>query len=185
LVLVLAYLIFLSAIFAHGLFIWETTLERSITLATGVVVLVVTLVMLRHGALRGRVVIEVREDQRPGGLSFVTVTAAGQPLAAQVTLSLDTDQGEAGLAPADIQGFAALRSAAIQLPATSAEELKVWVHRLTSEWTSQGLPSRVEVRLSGGSPTTSLSMPRGQALVPFSGQAAKVTVVLAEAAGKA
>jgi hypothetical protein len=184
-VLVLAYLTFLSAIFVHGLFIWESALERSVTLAIGLLVLAATVVMLRRGALRGRVVIELRDDQRPGGRSFVAVTAVGKPAAAPVCLVTANGQSAPHPAPFALPAFIDLQSAIVQLPATSAAELKVWVHRLTPEGNSVGLPARAVVRLGGAEADRVLPMPRGQALLAFTGQAAEVTVVMGEATGEA
>jgi hypothetical protein len=59
-VLVALYLIFISSLLAHGQLIWQAPFERSAALFTALLVLGMTFLAIRGGALRPRVVVELR-----------------------------------------------------------------------------------------------------------------------------
>ena len=78
------YLLFLSNLFLHGLVIWEHPLMRVGGVAIGLLVFVVTVAIVRRGAFAPRVVVELRQDRRRDGRSFLAVTAGGQPASAAI-----------------------------------------------------------------------------------------------------
>ena len=55
------YLISVSILFLHGLFIWQQPLPRAIAVLVGVVILIVTSLMVQQGAFARHLVIEVRQ----------------------------------------------------------------------------------------------------------------------------
>ena len=57
----------------------------------------------------------------------------------------------------------------MNLPATSARELKVWVHQVTPDGYSQGVPADLQVRNGSAAPPAAVPLVEGQALVPLSG----------------
>lgn len=177
-----AYLLFVVCIFVYGLFIFEGIVERGVTLLAGVVTLGVTWVMLRRGALARRLVVELRQDQSLGGTSVISLTANGQPATAQVGLVEHAgSQGEIQAAIGQVPIPRGLRSASIQLPATQASELKVWVHKITPEWRSEPLPARLSVRCSGEAKEYDLASRSGQIILPITGEACELEITLGEA----
>ena len=166
-VLVASYLFFLSAIFVHGLVIWESTAERIVTLLAGVGILTATIVILRRGALFPRAVVELREDHSPGGQDLFNIPAGGQSVPARVRLNYADGEQEVEAATGEVKAFDALRSPAFRLPATGARELKVWAHRLTAEGISEGLAVRLELQDGAQTRQVDLSRSNGQVVLPL------------------
>lgn len=179
-VLTVTYLLFVGAIFVYGLFIFESIVERAVTLLVGVVVLAATVVILRRGALAGRLVVELREDQTLGGTSAVSLTARGQPAAAQVRLVNADGQCEARAVIGQVPISRSLRSASVQLPAIAASQLKAWVHKITPEWRSEALPALLSVRGLGEPQEFDLAPGGGQIVLPTTGEACELEITLAE-----
>jgi amino acid permease len=179
-VLVGTYLLFLGSIFVHGLFIYEGTMERAVTLLVGSVVLVVTIIMLRRGALDTRVVVELREDLTPNRQHVFNITASGQPMTAEVWLGYGDGEQHVQAATGEIPAFVSLRYAIFQLPVTEARELKIWAHKITPEWTSEGLPTLAKVHRGDEKKELDLKLSGGQAVLPLDGEVCQVEIILPE-----
>jgi hypothetical protein len=177
-VLVGTYLLFLSAIFIHGLVIWPTALERVVTLAVGALVVLATAIMLQRGALRSRAVIELRQDQTSGGKDVFNVTVSGRPASTEVRLKYAAEEKQLLAAGGEVPSFESLRAATFQLPASSADQLKVWAHRLTPEGGSEGLPAQVLVRDGAATREVGAVQFSGQVLLPLDGSAGEATITL-------
>jgi amino acid permease len=151
------YLLFVANLFLHGLVIWSGPVERACALAVGLLALGSTLASIRRGAFTPHAVIELRDDQRTGA-SFA-VTATGEPLAARVHLTYaDGDTQTRQAAAAEVPNLSTLRQAVFELPATQADELKVWAHQVTSQGESEPLPALVDTaRLPDGGWTVKIS----------------------------
>jgi hypothetical protein len=172
------YLVFLGSIFVYGLFIYEGIVERVVTLLVGSVVLVVTIIMLHRGALDTRLVVELRQDMTPKGRHVFNVTAGGQPLTAEVRLGYGDSEQRLRAATGQVPAFDSLRCATFDLPAISARMLKVWVHRLTPEDTSEALSATLIVNC--GAETQELDMKQcgGQAVLPLASGSCRVELTL-------
>jgi len=142
------YLVAVSILFLHGLFIWQNAFQRLVAILVGVVVLVMTYLMVRKGAFARRVVIEVRQDPAVTGQAEGTfmVTDSGQR-ATQARVELGYADGERIFQAACgvIPEFSGLRSAKFHLTGTKAQELRVWLHRVTPDGQSENLPALVKV----------------------------------------
>jgi hypothetical protein len=158
LVLLGVYVLFAASVFVHGTLIWADPLQRAVALLVGAALVVLTIVVIRGGAFRPRVVIEVRVE--PG---------SGQPMAVSVT-----DTGR--VAGAAVRVLAS--SAHLDVPGTMARELKLWTHRVAPSGDSVALAAHVEVRDAGGARTLELSDSVGQALMPLSGKPYEVGITL-------
>jgi amino acid permease len=173
------YLLFLSNLFLHGLVIWDHAVLRIGGVAIGLVMLVVTVGMIRRGAFAPRVVVELRQDQRRGERSRVTITAGGEPAAAEVRL---TDaQGDRLLqgSTGELPELETLRSVWVTLPAGRARELKVWAHTISPDGISERLP--VTVTLHDGDERRDLDLDRsgGQMVLPLKHEACRLEFTLA------
>ena len=136
------YLIFLGSIFVFGLFIWETAVERSITLVTGIAILIVTMQMLRRGAMDRRLVIQVVDDQTLDGRSSFSVVDAGESATTDITLTYPGHQQSIRAASAWSCWFHALRRLDFQLTPTSTVQVKLWSYQLTPAGAVVPLPTR-------------------------------------------
>jgi hypothetical protein len=183
-ILAVTYLIFVGGIFIYGLFIFENIVERAITLIVGVVVLVATVVILRRGALSGRLVVELREDQTLGGINMINLTANGQPATAQVCLVNTNGGRQVQSTSGQVRISSGLRSASIPLPASKARELKVWAHKITPEWRSEVLPARLCVQSDHGMEEFDLASRAGQIVLSNYGEACEIEITLAQALTK-
>jgi hypothetical protein len=170
------YLIFLAAILVHGLWIWSDPFQRLVALLVSGVIAGMTFVTLQQGAARPRVGVELRVDQAAGGRATFNIVGAGSPQPATILLKYEKTEQRLQAAGAEIASFEALCSVTFQLPATLAKELKIWLHRLTPEGDSEGLPARVEVLWDGQKQEFELSSANGQAVLPFSGEACRIEI---------
>jgi hypothetical protein len=140
------YLISVGILFLHGLFIWQELLPRTIAILVGVAVLVVTVLMMRQGAFSRRLVIEVRQEPAEGGVGTFMVTDSGRA-ATQTKVELGYLDGEriCQAASGTIPECSNLRFAKFSIPGTKAQELKVWLHRVTAEGQTENVPALVKV----------------------------------------
>jgi amino acid permease/predicted transcriptional regulator len=143
------YLVAVSILFLHGLFIWQNAFQRVVAILVGVVILAMTSFMVRKGAFARRLVIEVRQEPAVPEQSSgtFTVTDCGRA-ATQARVELGYADGERlyQAASGAIPEFPELCSALFHLPGTKAQELLVWVHRVTPEGQSEQLPALLRVR---------------------------------------
>src|SRR6266571_953421 len=142
------YLVAVSILFLHGLFIWQNAFQRLVAILVGVVVLVMTYLMVRKGAFARRVVIEVRQDPAATGQAEGTfmVTDSGQRATqARVELGYADREPIFQAASGVIPEFSGLCSAKFHLTGTKAQELRVWLHRVTPDGQSEHLPAQVKV----------------------------------------
>jgi amino acid permease len=140
------YLISVGILFLHGLFIWQEPLPRTIAILVGVAVLVVTVLMVRQGAFSRRLVIEVRQEPAAGGGGTFMVTDTGRA-ATRTKVELGYLDGEriCQAASGIIPECSNLRFAKFSIPGTKAQELKVWLHRVTAEGQTENVPALVKV----------------------------------------
>ncbi|MGB8647524.1 MAG: hypothetical protein WCF84_19985 [Anaerolineae bacterium] len=176
--LTLVYLFFLGIILAYGLFIFDSPVSRGFALAVFLVILGVTIQTLRGGALRPRLVIELRDDQSGDGPASFVFTENGAPLNSQLQLDYGNRTEPGHGATGEIRAFAALQSAHLTFPATGARELKVWVHRLTAGGGSRGLAARVEIDDSGSWRPVTLDPATGEGRAALGGALKQARIIL-------
>jgi hypothetical protein len=161
------YVFFLGNLFLHGLIIWQHPVERAAALVAGTLMLGMTLVMIRRGAFTPRLVVELRHDQRAGDDAVLTIVAAGQLAPAEVRLRYADGEQHMQTVSADVPTFSALRSATVHLPTTTARELKVWAHMVTSEGHAESLPGLLEVHTDAETKQFDMQLCGGQVIVPL------------------
>ena len=140
------YLVAVSILFLHGLFIWQNAFQRGMAILVGVVILGMNYLMVRRGTFARRLVIEVRQEPAEQGSGTFMVTDCGRA-ATQARVELGYVDGERSdqAASGAIPDFPELCSAKFHVPGTKAQELLVWVHRVTSDGQSENLPALVKV----------------------------------------
>jgi hypothetical protein len=120
-------------------------------------------------------VVQVRDEPAARGQPSFSIVADGSPLNVPVRVNdTHTVQGASG----ELAAFGSIQSVTLDLPATSARELKVWAHRITPEGNSEGLSASVEVLHSAKPEALTLSLVAGQITTPFTGEACEVRIVL-------
>ena len=144
-VLGLLYVFFVSSIVVHGLFIWEAWPLRLFALGSTIAILIVTGMIWRRGLWDGRVVLELRHDQRLNGISQFSVVGNGGPLLAAVKLIYREREREHNSPSEPIEDFDALEAAVFQLPPNPATQLKLWLHHLPAEGGSKSLPAHITI----------------------------------------
>jgi amino acid permease len=177
-VVVGVYLLFLTGILAHGLFIWSDLGARLIALLTVVVILVITFVFIRRGAFTPRTVVELRANHPPRPAVF-TVTSVGQSAPIDIRLNYKSGEQQLRAATGDIPDFNNLRAITFHLPPTPATELKLWLHRLTPENFSKPLSGRVTVQQGQEKREIDVAA-AGQVILPLNGDVCRVEIVLVE-----
>jgi amino acid permease len=185
------YLLFIAAIFLHGLVIWQNPLLRVCALLVGLLMVVATLMMVRQGAFAGRVVVEICEDLTPGpaparqgqAAGRFAITALGRPAAAAVRLVYPAGERRLTATADVVPEFGDLCQASFDLPATAARDVKIWAHRITPDGVSESLPAVAEVRCGDSARTVDLRLTGGQAVLPVTGPGCRVTVRLGASDG--
>ncbi len=177
----LLMLFFIATILVHGLYIWEAWPLRLLGIGGALIILLVTLRTWRQAARTSRVVITVRHDAQPQGQSQLSLVAQGQPLSAEVSLTTQQGQTHQTCTVAPLTNFAALRKIAVQLPSTAASTLKLWLHDLSAEGLSSGLPAQVTVAVPGQSPGLAHTTTPEQGILslPLAGESCQVEIALA------
>jgi hypothetical protein len=136
---------FLAGIALHAFVIWEDPIERGLALAVTVFTAGLVVWILRGPAFRRSVAIEMRDTQRGTGTDpALNVVVAGRAVAADIRLERDDGATELHDATKPLL-FAGLRRATFTIAGQAARELKVWVHRVTPDGESIGLPATVQV----------------------------------------
>jgi hypothetical protein len=173
-------MLFLFNLFLHGLVIWQNPLARGSALFVGVLIIGMTLVMLRRGAFARRLVVEIREDQLKGGQTEFSLIAAGQPATTEVQLGYPEGERVYQAASGDIPDFARLQYITFHLPATAAQELKVWAHKIISAGNSESLHAALEVHSGDEMKQFDLKLSGGHVILPLTGEACWLKIVFAE-----
>jgi hypothetical protein len=124
-------------------------------------------------------VVELRVEQNSGGLAVFNVVVEGKWLPAEVCLSYQSNEQHLQAATGEVPNFSALRSIEFDLPATPARELKVWLHQVTPEGDSEGLPAQVEIQCGDQKQEFDLSSADGQVVLPINGEACRIGVTFA------
>jgi amino acid permease len=177
-ILVGIYLIFLCAIFVYGLFIYQGAVERAVTLLIGAAIVVVTIEMLRRGALKKRAVVELHADYSPGGRHQFNVVAGGKPAVTPVRLEYTDCVEQVTAASGSLSSLASLCSAAFELAPGGASEVKVWTHSISPEWISEPLPTKLCVRCDSSWRELDLAQTGGKALLPCDCETCQLTLLL-------
>lgn len=139
------FVLSLSNLLLHGLLIWEHPLQRVGGVLVGLLVLGVTVSMIRRGIFASRVVVELREDRRRGGRSWLSVVSGGEPVPATVRLT-DTGGRPQMLGPTgELPQLATLRSVTVNLADAPPRELKAWAHTISPDGVSEGMAARVSI----------------------------------------
>ena len=142
-------LFFVASILIHGLYIWDAWPLRLFAIGGGLAILAVTALTWQRARTAGRVVIEVRHDARLRGNSQFSLVAHGEPLVAAVRWQDNRGQAQIQSAGAELPNFAKLQRLIFDLPPTKAATLKLWLHDVSAEGVSRGLPAQVVVTYPG------------------------------------
>jgi amino acid permease len=184
--LVVVYLLFIGALFAHGLVIWDDPAARICALAAGLGMLAIPAVLARGGAFARRLTLEVRDDQRSGTAGFEFL-AGERPVSGNVTLEYEEgEQRPEGLV-GEIATLDSLRRVVFRLRRAQEplpDQVKVWVHRVTPEGESESLPATARVSSGKRAEAADLSLSRGEAVFPFADAELEVEIALRESAAQ-
>lgn len=136
---------FLVGILLHGLLIWEDPIERAAALGIAALTGGLIISILRGDSFRRSVGIEIRDAARGAAMEpAFSVVVAGASRPAEVTLEHDDGTIEVTAATGPVS-LASLRRATFTLAGHAARDLKIWVHRVTAEGDTVGLPGSVQV----------------------------------------
>jgi hypothetical protein len=161
------FLLTLADLFIHGLVIWQNPLERGVALATGLILLGATGIIIRRGGLLSRVVIELRKDYQEDRPVTLAITAAGKPAPSQVELIYQEGEKSLHTARSVVEAFDQLRYANLQIPEGDYHDVKVWVHQVSSVGDSQSLPAQVEYCTKDTLRKSDPGLSHGQIVIPL------------------
>jgi amino acid permease len=182
--LAFVYLLFVGALFAHGLVIWENPAERISALAAGLAMLAIPAILVRGGAFARRLTLEVRDDQRSGTAGYAFL-AGERPVSGNVTLEYEEGEQRPEGFVGEIAPLSSLRRVVFKLRRAqepSPDQVKVWVHRVTPEGESESLPATARVSTGKRTEAADLSLSRGEAVFPCRDAEVEVEIALRESA---
>jgi hypothetical protein len=174
------FILYLALIFFYGIFIYDNLLERLVTISVGVFMIIVTWLMIRRGAFQPRLVIELRDEQRPGQASQLSVVANGQAIDIPVLLSYHGIPNQE-IHPGDPLGeLRSLHTVSLPIPdeIEHISQVKVWVHSVSPQADSAGIPADVQITTVSNEVMEQASLPNGLAVLPLPPGAQKVHIML-------
>ena len=174
------YLLFLAGVWVHGLVIWQSPVERLAAVVCGLLVLVMTVLTLKKGAFRRRLVVQLRQDEGDEQVTF-SVVAGGEAAIADVVAT--TGQGDTAYhaASGQVLHTAALRGLTFRISNIPVHEVKVWAHRVEREGPSTPLPADLTLSTADGERCTSQDLGAGPVVVAWSGQDSRVELAFRSA----
>jgi hypothetical protein len=136
--------------------------------------------MIRSGTFRRRLNIEVREDQAEGR-TFFAITADGQESTSNVTLKYGDSERHLQASAAEIPAFSSLRHAVFEpgpasTPRQIPRQLKVRVHKATSDGDSEPIGGSIAVRTGGATRRYDIKLAKGQVTLPLTGATCRVDI---------
>lgn len=158
-VVVVLLALFIVAMLAHGLVIWEGPLERAAAVVMSAFSAGIVVWVWRSGALRRRAVVELRRDHRLRRTT-ISVTAGGAVLASERTVDPGT----------------AVISASV--PNGAWRQLRVWPHEVSDDGWSTGLPSNVALHENGATTHVRLAASDDPHVLAIDGQGTQVDIQL-------
>jgi hypothetical protein len=158
------YAFFVAVVFAYGFALWQDTVPRALAVGSGLVVLAATLLFIHRGSFRRQVVIELRADRRGGRKVTFNVTSAGRPASADVRADFGHESRAFAAPSGELADVGELRSVTFRLPRSEAQSVKVWLHRVNTDGTSEGLAGHVAVGIGGDAHAVGA---RGQVVAPL------------------
>jgi amino acid permease len=169
------YALFLAALLIHGTVIWQNPLAQGAALLAAAIVVVFTIASVRRRAFTPRAVLEIRQPAEPGAAVAISVVDCGRNTPAEIRCTTRDGRDNAGhVGP--LPAFGDVQAAIIRVPAARSRQLKIWVHRITSDNDSEGLPATLEVESSGDTRRFELRSGGHPITVPLTGSAFTVTV---------
>jgi hypothetical protein len=161
------FLFYLAVLLVHSIVIWQSPAARAAALLTALGSIFATVMMVRGGAFRPRVVVEICEDLRRDGAASFSVVVGGQPLPVDVRLRYPQGEQVLRATRGEVPDFAHLRAVTFDLPATAAREIKVWAHLVTPAGSSEAMPATLELANASAHTSLDLQLCGGQVILPL------------------
>jgi len=180
LLLVAVYLLFMAGIWVHGLVIWQNPMQRLAAVICGLLVLLMTLLTIKKGAFRRRLVVQFRQNEGDEQATSALI-AAGEAAEADVVASRAQGDSTYHAASGPLPGTPLLRRLTLHIGSTLAREVKVWVHQVTREGMSTPLPARLTLPAADGEARVPQDLCARPVLVPWSGQEGRVELTFGDA----
>ena len=137
--------VFLLAVVAFGLWIWDEPWKRAVALAVGAAMAGLAFDSWRHGAFRPRTVVEYRVESGPPERGILSIVSAGRLVPATVELFETTGRRVQTGAEIAVNAPNRLQSLVVGLPGSVAQELEVWIHSVTADGSSATSDVGIEV----------------------------------------
>ena len=155
--------LFLTAVFLHGMVIWQEPLARAAALVVGIATVGLVVRLVLTGRFRPRSIVEVRLDD--AGHGWVSVTSDGREVQ------------PARPYPGAIVRGRPVQPVTIRLEPGHARELRIWSHQVSAEGWSSIVPAGVTIiGANGHSPRVVEPSKTDPLLFPFDGSPVEVTV---------
>ena len=175
------YLIFLTSIVIHGLVVWTNPILRALALLSAVVTTVMTIQILRRGALARRLSVSLRHDREKREAPRLEIVRAGKLFEGDLHIVEDGKDRSMRAASAVIPRLETLQRMSVEVDTGGVTEVKAWAQRIEEDGTAKALPGTLEVQC-GASPGARLPAGDGSWKVPVAGERCIITIAMGEGA---
>ena len=179
------YVFFLVSILLHGILVWQRPAERVLAVVVAIVMLVVSVIAIRQGALERRTVVTLREDRRPGGGTVFEVVSSGQYAAANAELAFSDGVRQVDGSVAFAGDLTRLQHVLARLSPDTPPDIKVWANRVLPEGEIQGLPAQLRLVCGKEQRRLDLGLAGGMALLLREGDPCSLEISLDQPASPA
>ena len=169
------YALFLAGLLIHGTVIWQNPVAQGGALLAAAILVIFTIASVRRRAFMPRAVLEIRQPAEPRLPVVISFIDCGRDAPAEIRCTARDGVGNAGHVNS-LPAFGDVHAAIIRVPAARSRQLKIRVHRITSENDSEGLPATLELESCGDTRRFELRSGGHPITVPLSGSAFTVTV---------
>jgi amino acid permease len=178
-VLTIVYLIYLGSVFVYGFFIWDDPIQRFIAIGVGIMILIVTYLVIRQGAFAPRVVIELKVDvSDTDERATLAIVDAGKPLVGTFKLVYAKEEQIMKGSEIEIPSYRQLKNIVVEFSVGSSMEMKVWIHRVTPEGSSDAIPVSLRIKDGDADKAIQLDSNSSQIIMPLLSQANRLEIIL-------
>jgi amino acid permease len=174
--------VFLAGVVSFGLWIWDNPFERAAAIGVGLAIVGLALVSARRGAFTPRTVVEYRVEAGPPAIGLVSVVSGGKAVPAAVRATDLAGERELGGPVGVVPSPGRLRTIKVDLPASVAHELTLWLHAVTPDGSSTAPAGPIDITI-GAAPPIRFVGPVDRLPLPDSDDPTTLTLSMAPGSG--
>ncbi|MCX6053387.1 MAG: hypothetical protein NTZ74_00445 [Chloroflexi bacterium] len=154
-------------ILLHGTIIWEGIVQRALALLVFFWIGFMTFRLIKGGAFRERLVIELCQDLRPSGGVLLSVVQGGKPAIAKITVVTPAQTEEHCCDHLVLPDLLSPLQLQIHIPSSAATELEIWAYQVNGDGETEAIKGVVIARDAEGTRELDLAQTEQKLLLPL------------------